>query len=474
MTQLLPHLSLSQTTIALLVVVSLLSLIGFYLAGRLWYRLNRSETEKRDLQDRLIQSQKMDTIGRLSGGIAHDFNNLLLGISGNLELLKQNPMRSAQEHEQLIDSAQGCADRARKLIRRLLDFSRAPELNLAVGNLNESIRQVAHLSKTLLGPNVELQLNLSDQLAPVVYDRILMEQVLMNILLNARDAFPNGQGTILIGTRNLRAEEVDEIADEGSFTVITVQDDGDGMTDVVMEKIFEPFFTTKTPEMGTGLGLSMSNEIVKQHRGRIDVSSLLGEGSRFDIFLPCRQTEYSIEDTDVFAASQDPESRSDSEPPSPVAGVETGVQQSPSKPCVASTGNEKCRGHVLLADDDDAVRRVGETALSALGFRVSSVGNGITLLDKLADDDSIDLVLLDLTMPQMSGTGALVKIKQGHPQIPVVICSGFVQNAEEFQNATGIQPAGFLRKPYRLREIESVIRQAIERSNHCPQRLIPS
>ncbi|MEZ6135386.1 MAG: ATP-binding protein [Pirellulaceae bacterium] len=245
--------------------------------GRLWALHDISRSKQ--LERSMMHSQKMEAIGRLAGGISHDFNNLLMAISGNLELARIAPDQPVNTVLDALQAAELATDRAARVVKSLLGFSRQSPVALVVENANDVIREMQHMLSNSLGKHVELQLQLADDLWLAKIDGTQLQQVLLNLCLNARDAIQQASGWIRIESRN-------ETAAEGDFVRISVVDNGSGISDQVLCRIFEPFFSTKPTGQGTGLGLAISYGIISQHGGRIECSTQLGEGSRFDILLP--------------------------------------------------------------------------------------------------------------------------------------------------------------------------------------------
>jgi nitrogen-specific signal transduction histidine kinase/ActR/RegA family two-component response regulator len=391
--------------------------------GRLWSCEDISE--RRQLERSLLQAQKMEAVGRLAGGIAHDFNNLLTGIAGNLAVLKLNQAHPIKEHLQLVDSAEAAARRAAELVKQMLGFSRQNTLRLQSTDVNAVVKELVQLLRHSFEKTIELHQDLASDLWSVKADATHIEQVLMNICVNARDAMSGRTGTITIGTENL-----DSVADRDSkpYVVITIADSGSGMPEEIRNKIFEPFFTTKEAGKGTGLGLSMSYGIIEQHHGWIECASQEGDGTTFRIYLP------------------------------------KGATQSPRKPrtVISPTKGLKGSEQILVVDDEAVVRAVAQGVLRHNGYRVLTAGDGKEALDTIAQRRSeIDLVLLDLTMPRMTGKEAFRRIKESHPDLPVIICSGYLVDLDGFSEEAGAIPEGFVQKPYEMHQLLTSIRQTL-------------
>jgi two-component system cell cycle sensor histidine kinase/response regulator CckA len=336
-----------------------------------------SIAEQRRLEDQIRQAQKMEAIGQLAGGIAHDFNNLLTVIGGNVMLLTSGEL-SAEAREYAGEIA-GAAERAGAMTRQLLTFSRNQELRLANVRLNDVARGVLQLLQRLLGPSVEIELRLDPNLDHVLADAGQLEQVLINLAVNARQAMPDG-GRLTIATER-----------DGGSVALRVTDTGMGMDDATRERVFEPFFTTKVAGEGTGLGLSTVYGIVRQSGGDIRVESTLGEGATFIVSLPAVVVEPSADTASAL-------------PPPP---------------------RVPRAGRVMLVDDEAGVRKVAGRALSRAGHDLVLAGSGQEALDLLDDEDTIDLLITDLAMPGMNGLELAERVHALHPSMPVLYISGY-------------------------------------------------
>ena len=369
--------------------------------GRIW----RFEdvTETLDLEERLVQSQKMEAVGRLAGGIAHDFNNLLMGITTNLDLAKD---QAQEECMPFIKDAEIATNRAADLVSHLLEFSRKSPLDRRRASLNVVVARVIKLLERSFDSTIELSASLSPDLGDCKIDTVQMEQVLINLCINARDALPEVGGHIRIVTGNS--------LESGDHVQLSVEDNGHGMDGATRAKIFEPFFTTKEIGKGTGLGLAMTYGIVKQHGGHIECTSSIGEGTCIDVFIP----------------------RSD------------GIDDDEYRPAVV----EKPRhllgdGQVLLADDDDIVRASLETMLSSRGYEVTAVATGREAIDAFDNGGPFEVVILDRTMPVLSGYEAFKIIADRDPTVPVVILSGYVCDPDDLKDENGRAPNAVITKP---------------------------
>ena len=396
-------------------------------------------TRLKSLEAQFVQSQKMQAIGQLAGGVAHDFNNLLTAISGHCDLLLLRHDTSDADYGDLVQINQN-ANRAASLVGQLLAFSRKQTLKPAVLDLRDTLSDLTHLLNRLVGERTELTLAHDPDLRPIRADKRQLEQVIMNLVVNARDAMPNG-GKLSIRTSNVLAADVDTQRNEGmvkgDHVLIEVQDTGTGIPPGVIEKIFDPFFTTKEVGKGTGLGLSTVYGIVKQTGGYIYCDSVEGQGTTFRIYLP-RATE---EDEAEEAATAPP-------PAAPGA-------PKPRAPDVTGQGT------VLLVEDEEAVRRFAERALSRHGYRVLMAENGLDGLDVAnAHQGAIDLILSDVVMPEMDGPSMIKELRKTRPDARVVFMSGHAEDAFDKNLDEGVK-FGFIAKPFSLKDLAETVKKAM-------------
>ena len=388
----------------------------------------RLETERRQIEDQLRQAQKMEAVGQLAGGIAHDFNNILAGIIGFSEMiLRQLPERGPlrDDVQQILDAA----SRAAELTRQLLAFSRKQTLDMRVLDLNGHVRSIEKLLRRVIGEDVDLRLFLSPSLKNVRADPGQVDQVIMNLAVNARDAMPDG-GMLSVETANVHLDE--EYAGShqplipGPYVVISVSDTGAGMEPGVLKQVFEPFFTTKEKGKGTGLGLSTVYGIVRQHDGHVTVYSEPGKGSTFKIYLPaCRED-----------------------------GAKPAVAPSAS----GTTGTEP----VLVVEDEEIIRRMTRRILAGAGYRVTvaaTPADAIALFDAM--DPAAVLLLTDVVLPGMSGKQLYERLSQKRPGLKVLYVSGYTDNVIAHH---GILEPGthFLQKPYMVEDLLRKIRGVID------------
>lgn len=391
-------------------------------------------TDQRKLEAQFAQSQKMQAVGQLAGGVAHDFNNLLTAIIGfsDLLLLKHKP--GDPSFGELMQIKQN-ANRAAGLTRQLLAFSRRQTLRPQVLELPLIVDDLTVLLKRMIGEKNTLTVEHGRNIWPVRADVVQLEQVIINLVVNARDAMRNG-GAITIRTANVAEAEVGGMSFEGmvaaDYVLIEVQDTGTGMSAEVIEKIFEPFFTTKELGKGTGLGLSTVYGIVKQTEGYIYPVSTVGVGTTFKIFLPRH----------VVSAAE-------------AAGKAAGA----AAPVKDLTGHER----ILLVDDEESVRAFSARALRATGYKVFEADGGEEALEVLEDEDfKIDLMISDVAMPEMDGPTLLKHVREHMPNLKVIFVSGYAEESVR-RDIEDDQSVEFLPKPYSLDQINSKVKEVLQK-----------
>jgi PAS domain S-box-containing protein len=391
----------------------------------------RAEHALRDSEDQLRQAQKMEAVGQLAGGIAHDFNNLLMAIMSNAELaaLELGDDASAASHIEEIKSA---SRRARSLTQQLLAFSRKQMLQPRVLDLNVIVRDAEQMLRRLIGENITMAVALEPALGQVRADPGQLAQVLMNLVVNARDAMPNGgQLAIESSNRDVTATESRTYRGlrEGRYVVLQVRDTGIGMDEETKARIFEPFFTTKPPGHGTGLGLSTAYGIVKQSGGYIAVDSVAGGGTTFTLLLPR-----------VFEAQDAP---------------------SVTHPDVAVP---KSSGTVLLVEDEAAVREAAKRMLRKYGFDVIEAKNGQdALMLWEAEGAKVDVVLTDVVMPVMGGAELARTLRSKDPELRFVFMSGYTQGTLELSTMSE-SATRFLPKPFTSDQLVGTLRELLVES----------
>jgi two-component system, cell cycle sensor histidine kinase and response regulator CckA len=395
--------------------------------------VNRDITSRRRLEEQFRQAQKMEAVGRLSGGIAHDFNNLLGVIIGYGEILVEKFAKTDPAHES-VDEILKAGKRAASLTRQLLAFSRQQVLEPKAVNLNEIVSDTEKMLHRLVGEDIEFVTQLSESLGTVKADPSQIEQVLMNLVVNARDAMPEG-GKLLIETTNI---EVDEsfvqrysfVFKTGSYVLLSVTDTGIGMDAEMQAHIFEPFFTTKGKDVGTGLGLATVYGIVKQSGGYIEVLSEPGHGTTFKIYMP------RIEETPQLAS--EPAKLIDS-----LHGLET----------------------ILVVEDEASLRNLTCSVLRSLGYTILSAGNGLEALEIAMTDSNIQLLLTDVVMPGVNGPVLAQKLRERKHNLKVIYMSGYT--GQGVGNRGTEHPNGwFLAKPFTQELLAYKVRAVLD--SHAP------
>ena len=392
----------------------------------------QAEAEREQLQSQLLQAQKLEAVGRLAGGVAHDFNNMLSVILGHGEIVL-NKLHPGDPLRDDVNAILEAGKRSAALIRQLLAFSRKQTLQPEVLDLNAVVRNLEKMLRRLIGEDIVLELALAEEIDRVMADPGLVEQVIMNLSVNARDAMPNG-GRLLFGTANVELDETyaqnHTGVDPGKYVMLAVTDTGCGMDKETLSNVFEPFFTTKEKGKGTGLGLATVYGIVKQSGGNIWAYSEPGKGTTFKIYLPATE------------AKPEPKTTADEK--------ET-----------AKGGGE----HILVVEDEDSLRKLAETALSRLGYQVSVAANGGEAL-LLMEEKGLkpDLVITDVVMPNMSGKELANRLQRNQPDLKVLYMSGYTDSAIVHH---GILEPGtaFIQKPFILRDLAEKAR-AVLRGGH--------
>ncbi len=387
-------------------------------------------TEQRALKENFAQSQKMQAVGQLAGGIAHDFNNVLTAILGYSDLLLVNHRPTDPSFQDIMQIKQN-ANRAAALTRQLLAFSRRQTLLPEVLQLGDVMSDLQMLMRRLVGEKIELELRHGRDLWLVKADLNQFEQVIINLVVNARDAMPSG-GTITLRTKNVPAAECasykEDVLLPGDYVAIAVEDNGTGIPLEVREKIFEPFFTTKEVGKGTGLGLSMVYGIVKQTEGYVFCDSEVGRGTTFTILLPRH----------VPTEADEP------------------VKKEAAKPVTDSTGH----GTILLVEDEEAVRAFGARALTARGYTVLEAGSGLEALEVVEENKGrIDLIVSDVVMPEMDGPTMFGELRKRGVKAKVIFVSGYAEDAFS-RNLPEGEDFGFLPKPFSLKQLIEAVKGA--------------
>ncbi len=373
----------------------------------------------------------MQAVGQLAGGIAHDFNNLLTAMIGFSDLLLLRHRPGDQSFADIMQIKQN-ANRAANLVRQLLAFSRQQTLQPRLLSLTDILAELSHLLRRLIGENIELKMSHGRDLGMIKADQGQLEQVIINLAVNARDAMAEG-GVLNIRTCNEKVEErrksKDESMSPGNYTVIEVSDSGCGIPPANLDRIFDPFFSTKEVGAGTGLGLSTVYGIVKQTGGYVFVDSTVGEGTVFSIYLP------QVAEQEVAASMQDAEAQERRD----LTGA----------------------GTLLLVEDEDAVRAFSARALRNKGYNVLEANSGETALEILeGEGEPIDLLVTDVVMPRLDGPSLVKEVRQSRPELKVIFISGYAEDSfrKRVGEETGIH---FLPKPFSLKQLAGKVKEVL-------------
>jgi CheY-like chemotaxis protein len=377
------------------------------------------------------QAQRLESLGVLAGGIAHDFNNLLTALLGNLNLAHLSTPEDSPAVPYL-ESAETTVLRASELTQQMLAYSGKGRFIVKLHDLNHLVQEMTHLLQVSIPKKVVLHFQMAEALPPVEADSAQIQQVILNLVTNASDAIGNREGAITIRTESALLDESTLAVDfssqglsPGRFVALEVADTGGGIPPEIRARIFEPFFTTKPT--GRGLGLSAMLGILRGHRAGIQIRSELGQGSTFRILFPEAQ----------------------------------GSVERPTPPAAAASS--PTRGTVLLVDDEPMILEMGEAALSGIGCRVLTARDGLEAVETFRIRAAeIDLVVMDLTMPRMDGLEAFAEMQRLHPEIPVILSSGFSEQ-ESIPAILGRGLAGFLQKPYTIQNLRTRVQTALSR-----------
>lgn len=368
------------------------------------------------LKENFRQSQKMEAVGRMAGGIAHDFNNFLTVILGYGRMVLEE-LAPTNPHRPLLTTMVECAERASLLTQQLLAFSRRHEVETKTTNINSLIKNMQSLIKRVLKEDTELVITTASDLRTIEIDQSQLQQIIMNLTVNARDAMPRG-GKLSIETYNVEALE--EVGGVKEYSALVVSDNGIGMSEEIQARIFEPFFTTKEIGKGTGLGLSTVYGIVKQAKGWIELTSKLGQGTTFKLYFPSFKREYA---TMI--------------PPMPSSEDLSGL------------------GRILVVEDEESVRAVSSEILQRAGYEVIALGDPLEALSMIYNNQlPIDLVLSDIIMPKMRGTELAERLRSLRPDLKVLFMSGYTDDAIE-------QNLEFLQKPFTKIDLLSKVKSLL-------------
>jgi PAS domain S-box-containing protein len=385
----------------------------------------RDITEKKKLESKIFHAQRIDSIGNLAGGIAHDFNNILTSILGSTAIMKRK-MRKTNQWFHFADIIETAAKRGAGLTRQLLTFARKSTPQFRPIIVNDIIEETLALFERSTDKSISIKKELTNDLAIIKGDDGQLQQAILNLLINARDAMPNG-GTITVRSQalnpDIRSASVFGEARAGEFASVVIRDAGSGMSQAVQQRIFEPFFTTK--DKGTGLGLSVVYGVVNSHGGFITVQSEAGKGSQFTMFFPL------VADREKFERSL--------------------------KEQRLRHGTER----ILVVDDEEHVREMICRMLDNLGYDVEYVESGQEAIDLVKKEEVFDLIVLDMNMPTMSGKETFFKLKEVQPDLRVVISTGY-SNAILEPTPLNDLVDGFLQKPYQMEELSKVLRDVFD------------
>lgn len=384
--------------------------------------------EREQAEEALRHAQKMDAIGQLTGGIAHDFNNMLTGVLGALDLIQRRVAAGrVSEIDRYINAAMTSANRAAALTHRLLAFARRQSLNNSAVDVNRMVHSMEELVRRTLGESIELQIQLGGELRRAQTDEHQLENALLNLVINARDAMPEGGRLSILSTNVTLAAQQGAIT-AGDYVQLCVEDTGSGMSAELLEKVFDPFFTTKPIGQGTGLGLSMVYGFVKQTGGHVLIDSREGVGTRVELYLPCH-----------FQSGQ-------------------GSEQ------VLDTGVTPRAGHgesVLVVEDEEAVRMLVVDALSELGYTMLEACDSKSALPLLQGARRIDLLVSDVGLPGLNGRQLAEIARQYRPGLQVLFMTGYARNAEIRGEFLG-DGMDLLTKPFTVDELALRVRTMLE------------
>ena len=393
----------------------------------------QAEQERRDFEVQIQHAQKLESLGVLAGGIAHDFNNLLTSMLGNASLALEE-MAITSPARDSVERIVTAAKRAADLTRQMLAYSGKGKFIIERIDVSQLVEEICHLLEVTISKNVVVKFNLDSNLPPIEADVSQIRQVIMNLITNASDAIEDKSGVITVTTGAMEADRayltdtfLDEDLPEGIYTYLEVSDTGCGMNAETKERLFDPFFTTKAT--GRGLGLAAVLGIVRGHRGAIKCYSELGRGTTIKMLLPAVNS-----------------------------------QADPVQPNVGRSEEWSGSGTVLVVDDEETVRAVARRMLEMTGFNVLTACDGAEGVEVFRDHaDEIDVVLLDMTMPRLSGSEAFREMRRIRSDVRVILSSGYNEQ-ESINRFAGKGLAGFLQKPYQRSDLVDRLRHALERS----------
>ena len=389
-----------------------------------------AEEKRKKLEEELQQAQKMEAIGTLAGGIAHDFNNVLYSIIGYTELTMDDVPEGSLAQKNLTEVLKG-ALRAKDMVRQILAFSRKDDIQKKPVKIQPVVKEALKLLRASIPTTIEIRQSIDEDCGPVLAASTQIHQVVMNLATNAYQAMQEKKGLLEL---TLMEEEIgsdDSCPDlpPGTYLKLTVSDTGHGMNSEVMKKIFDPYFSTKGPGEGTGMGLAVVHGIVKSHGGNITVYSKLGEGTIFHVYLPL---------------------------------IEAGPVEPKTVPAEPTpTGTE----HILFVDDEEPIVRMMQQILERLGYQVTSRTSSVEALEAFkAKPDEYDLVITDMTMPNMTGVELAPRLREIRSDIPIIMCTGFSETIDE-DRAKNMGIPAYIMKPFLIDEIAKTIRKVLEKVN---------
>ncbi len=406
-------------------------------------------TEQRALENKLVQQQKMESIGQLAGGMAHDFNNMLNAILLATDFLLNAHKPTDPSFQDIMEIRQS-ANRAASLVRHLLAFSRKQTLRPQVLDLGEVLGDLSVVLRRLIGEKVDLKVIHGRDLWPVKADLLQFEQVITNLAVNARDAMPDG-GRLQLRSANVTAAECERFHAKGmpaaDYVVVEVTDTGSGIPESIRDKIFVPFFTTKEVGKGTGLGLSTVYGIIKQTGGFVYFDSEQGKGTTFRIFLP----RHMASAREAAAGSAHAESPA-------IAGLPDAAERVRRAASADLTGE----GTILLVEDEEGLRALNARGLASRGYTVLQAGNGVEAIDVLEKSDGkVDLVVSDVVMPEMDGPTLLRELRRRNPELKIIFVSGYAEDAFQKHLPADGQQFDFLAKPFTLKQLVAKVKETM-------------
>jgi nitrogen-specific signal transduction histidine kinase/ActR/RegA family two-component response regulator len=389
----------------------------------------RDITEKKKMEEKLLQVQKIDSIGNLAGGIAHDFNNILTAILGSASMMRRK-MTGEERSMKYVDLIETTSRRGAAITRQLLTFARKNNPHVHLVDVNEILDQTIKLFEATTSKNIIIKCTLSQEPVIVNGDEGQLQQAILNLCLNARDAMPNG-GVLVINCKpfTMTEEFAAQFTDgrPGEYVLLSIADSGTGIPAHILNKIYEPFFTTKEQGKGTGLGLSVVYGVVRSHQAQITVSTEINSGTVFSMYFPRVSEIRSIH----------PEGR---------------------KQAALVGGTER----ILLVEDEVSIGEIGNDLLTDLGYRVDVARNGRDAVDLLSDPArGFDLVILDMNMPRMGGRETFDQIKELRPSLKIIVCSGY--SSTMLADGTFVRAIdGFIQKPYEIDSFAHKIRSVLD------------